>query len=177
MFVVPSRQVTSSSPSMSTAIPTDSPSRRSTDNTFFVYNDGEVSSDIWIVVDSYGRISPVTTISEFTQIVYPNGILNNGSYGVENSYGKFALRTRATATLMRGTCILPVSSTTLTMVTVSRIPTETVFLLSGHEILQRRLASRSFRCCRRYLRHLCLLQFLRHLVRIDFQILPKNIGG
>lgn len=36
---------------------------------------------------SYGRISPVTTISEFTQIVYPNGILNNGSYGVENSYG------------------------------------------------------------------------------------------
>ena len=36
---------------------------------------------------SYGRISPVTTISEFTQIVYPNGILNNGSYGVDNSYG------------------------------------------------------------------------------------------
>ena len=72
-------------------------------------------------------LSPDTTISEFTQIVYPNGILNNGSYGVEKSYGKFALRARATATLMRGMCILPVSSTTLTMVTVSRIPTETVF--------------------------------------------------
>lgn len=34
-----------------------SPSRRSTDNTFFIYADGEVSSDIWIVVDSYGHAS------------------------------------------------------------------------------------------------------------------------
>ena len=32
-----------------------SPSRRSADNTFFIYDDGEVSSDIWIVVDSYGH--------------------------------------------------------------------------------------------------------------------------
>ena len=34
---------------------TRSPSRRSAENTFFIYDDGEVSSDIWIVVDSYGR--------------------------------------------------------------------------------------------------------------------------
>ena len=39
---------------------------------------------------SYSYGSPVTTISEFTQIVYPNGILNNGSYGVDNSYGNLA---------------------------------------------------------------------------------------
>ena len=37
---------------------TISPSRRSTDNTFFVYDDGDVSSDIWIVVDSYGTNMP-----------------------------------------------------------------------------------------------------------------------
>lgn len=48
--------------------------------TGYVYFDG-------FTYYSYGCISPVTTISEFTQIVYPNGILNNGSYGVENSYG------------------------------------------------------------------------------------------
>ena len=42
------------------------------------------------VKDSYG--SPVTTISNFTQIVYPNGILNNGSYGVDNSYGSPDIR-------------------------------------------------------------------------------------
>ena len=41
---------------------TRSPSRRSTDNAFFVYDDGEVSSDIWIVVDSYG-VNPPDLIS------------------------------------------------------------------------------------------------------------------
>lgn len=47
------------------------------------------------VAISYG--SPVTTISDFTQIIYPNGILNNGSYGVDNSYG--TLRSRVIPTV------------------------------------------------------------------------------
>ena len=56
-------------------------------NAYCVYPDGNVSNGVYGVTNSYGRSSPVTTISEFTQIVYPNGILNNGSYGVDNSYG------------------------------------------------------------------------------------------
>ena len=55
---------------------------------WMIFPSGFVNHNLdYTISYSYGRISPVTTISEFTQIVYPNGILNNGSYGVDNSYG------------------------------------------------------------------------------------------
>ena len=67
-----------------------SPSRRSTDNTFFIYDDGEVSSDIWIVVDSYGINTPYMTDDD-AFLVEPYGIIHN-DYDISqthNSYGFF----------------------------------------------------------------------------------------
>lgn len=65
-----------------------SPSRRSTDNTFFVYDDGNVSSDIWIVVDSYGINMPYMTDDD-AFLIEPYGIIHN-DYDISqihNSYG------------------------------------------------------------------------------------------
>ena len=88
---------------------------------FFVYNDGDVSSDIWIVVDSYGRISPVTngSINAWDVTSYGGSFVD----GVYNSYGNcFSTLRMCTAPTTLGKSTLLVLSATTTSA-MSAIPT------------------------------------------------------